>query len=54
MGKQKRKEHQTQIKKNKWDKTCERCGNESFVPGAKSWTCKYCGFRNEVDKCSEF
>lgn len=45
MGKQKRKEHQKPVKKSKWDRTCERCGNENFTP-RKFYVCNYCGFYN--------
>lgn len=31
MGKQKKKEQQKPIKKSKYDRTCERCGNDNFV-----------------------
>lgn len=53
MGKQKRKEHQKPVKKSKWELTCEQCGEENFVPGRKIWTCKWCGYRNGVQICSD-
>ena len=51
MGKQKKKEHQKPIKKSKWDRTCERCGEDNFVPYKKVWTCRFCNYRNGVDEC---
>lgn len=41
MSKQKRKQHQQRQKINKFQRTCERCGNEnfSFSPVFK---CRFC------------
>ena len=53
MGKQKRKENQKPVKKSKWDRLCETCGEESYVPFKKVWTCRYCNRKNGVDTCLE-
>lgn len=49
MGKQKRKGHNVEPKKSKWDRTCERCGNENFSR-KPVFKCKYCWFWNGVEK----
>lgn len=48
MGKQKRKEHQKPVKKSKWERTCERCGNDSFSP-MNVWKCPYCWWWNGIE-----
>lgn len=50
MGKQKRKVHLKPIKKSKWDRTCERCGEDNFVPYKKIWTCRFCNYKNEGEQ----
>ena len=52
MGKQKRKKNQVIEKKSKFEKICDRCGNEnfSFKPVFK---CKYCGEINGLRKESD-
>lgn len=49
MGKQFKKAHLKKQKVNKWQKTCERCGNESYTPN-KVFRCKYCGQVNGLKK----
>lgn len=51
MGKQKRKEHQKPVKKSKWERICERCGEDNYVTYKKIWTCRFCNYRNGVDEC---
>ena len=52
MGKQKRKQPQQKQKINKFERTCDRCGNEnfSFKPVFK---CRFCGKVNGIQKESE-
>lgn len=49
MGKQKRKKQQIRQKINKFERTCERCGNEnfSFKPVFK---CRFCGEVNGLKR----
>ena len=53
MGKQKKKKAQVRTKTSKFERVCERCGNEnfSFKP---VYRCKYCnklnGIVNESDQ----
>ena len=49
MGKQKRKGQNVEPKKSKWDKTCERCGNEQ-VKRERVFKCKFCKAWNGVGK----
>ena len=49
MGKQKRKGQNVEPKKSKWDRTCERCGNENFSR-KPVFKCKYCNWVNGVTK----
>ena len=48
MGKQMKKVRQTHQKKNKWQRVCERCGNETFSP-KKIFQCQFCGLKNGID-----
>lgn len=45
MGKQKKKEPQAHKKKDSWNRTCERCGNEKFSPSVR-YKCPHCGWWN--------
>ena len=47
MGKQNKKKHTKRIT-NKWERQCERCGNEGYCrkPG---FNCRNCGYLNGVD-----
>lgn len=45
MGKQIKKK--TKQRRNKNEKTCERCGNGGFTP-KEVFRCKYCGWLNGV------
>ena len=47
MGKQIKKKDTKHEKKNKWMRTCERCGNENFSPKLV-FKCKYCKAWNGV------
>lgn len=47
MGEQKRKVNLKSVKKSKWERTCERCGNDNFVR-KPVYICSYCGFQNGV------
>ena len=47
MGKQKTKQRQVVKKKSKWDRDCERCGNENFSR-KPVFRCKYCGLINGI------
>ena len=49
MGKQKRKQHPKKQKVNKFERICERCGNEnfSFKPIFK---CRFCGEVNGLNR----
>ena len=47
MGKQKRKVQQGHKKISKWDKICERCGNEQ-VNRNRVFKCKFCKAWNGV------
>lgn len=47
MGKQKRKGQNVEPKKSKWDRTCERCGNENFSR-KPVFKCKHCKAWNGV------
>ncbi len=52
MGKQKKKNSQKIQKKSKFERTCERCGNDnfSFKPVFK---CRFCGEVNGLKKEGE-
>lgn len=50
MGKQKLKEQQKITKVSKWERVCERCGEENFVPYKKIWVCRFCNYRNGVEE----
>ena len=45
MGKQKKKEQQGYKKTSKWDRVCERCGNETFSR-KPIFKCQYCNLVN--------
>ena len=47
MGKQIKKVHEVKKKKSKWERTCERCGNEMFSPRL-IFKCRYCKWWNGV------
>lgn len=47
MGKQKRKVNLKPVKKSKWERTCERCGNEQ-VNRNRVFKCKFCKAWNGV------
>ena len=47
MGKQIKKVHEVKKKKSKWERTCERCGNEVFSP-RPIFKCRYCKWWNGV------
>lgn len=49
MGKQKRKVTQIEPKRSKWDRVCERCGNENFSR-KPIFKCRYCNLTNGVSK----
>lgn len=53
MGKQKRKGQNVEQKKSKWDRTCERCGNENFSR-KPVFKCEYCMYWNGVNKDMEY
>lgn len=48
MGKQIKKKKTQNQKKNKYMKTCERCGNEVFS-FKKVFKCKFCGWLNGLN-----
>jgi hypothetical protein len=52
MGKQKKKKNQKIQKKSKFERTCERCGNDnfSFKPVFK---CRFCGEVNGLKRGNE-
>ncbi|WP_461810854.1 hypothetical protein [Faecalimonas sp.] len=41
------------VKRSKWIRTCERCGNETFTP-KRIYTCPYCNWRNGLEKKGEY
>lgn len=53
MSKQKRKQPKQQQKKSKFERTCERCGNDnfSFKPVFK---CRLCGEVNGLNRGNDF
>ena len=48
MGKQIKKVHNKPQKQNKWQRVCERCGNDQFSP-KRVFRCNYCGLWNGVN-----
>lgn len=48
MGKQIKKIRQERKKKSRYERLCERCGNESFSFG-RVWKCPYCKLWNGVE-----
>ena len=49
MSKQQRKKPQKKQKVSKFQRTCERCGNENFS-FQRIYKCQWCGWKNGVDK----
>ncbi len=49
MGKQQRKKPQKRQKVSKFNRTCERCGNENFSR-TRIYRCTFCDWKNGVDK----
>lgn len=52
MGKQKKKKTQQKQKINKFERVCERCGNENFSK-SRVFKCRFCGEVNGLNKESE-
>ena len=48
MGKQIKKLRLNRQKPNKWERTCERCGNETFSP-KRVFKCRFCGLVNGLE-----